>query len=74
MAYLVPDTDVSFVPLITSVEVCSLGDVVAQELQQILALLVSEAFEMSNALGVDIERFIAGCLCHRQTQPFTATS
>jgi hypothetical protein len=72
--YLVPDANVTLIPLVPRVEVCALRDVVAKELEQVFTLLVSETFNMGDALGVDVQRFIAGGLYCCQTRPLKVTT
>lgn len=62
MAYLVPDANVAFVPLVPGVEICALGDMVTEELEHIFAFLVPQPFKVSDTLGVYVERFVAGSL------------
>jgi hypothetical protein len=68
--HLVPDANVALVPLVPRVEVCALGDVVAEELEQVFALLMSKAFNMGDALGVDVQRLIAGGLYNCQSDSY----
>lgn len=60
--YLVPDANVAFLPLVPSVEICALGDMVAEELEHVFAFLVTQPFKVSDTLGVDVERFVASSL------------
>lgn len=60
--YLVPNANVALVPLISSLDIGALGDVVAEELEHVLALLVAETLDVSHALGVNVERFVSSGL------------
>lgn len=62
MAYLVPDANVAFVPLVPGVEICALGDMVTEELEHVFAFFVPQPFKVSDTLGVYVERFVAGSL------------
>lgn len=66
-AYLVPDANVAFIPLVPGVEICALGDMVAEELEQVFAFLVPQTFKVGDTLGVNVEGFVAGSLRHSDT-------
>lgn len=57
---VVPDDDGVGLPLDTAVQVLAVGQMVVQELEQVVALLLLEADDVPRELRVDVQGLLAG--------------
>jgi len=53
--YLVPNADISFAPLVSRVHVRTLGEVVIEEVEEVVVLLMTQSLEGNHAFWVEVQ-------------------